>query len=72
MLLAALFNGAPTAISQRCPGAPCSGLTAPVAAVEVVELVVEVPTVAAAGAVDVVIVFGVEGAVFFTLRSPVF
>ena len=27
-----LFNGAPTAISQRCPGCPCAGLSpAPVA-----------------------------------------
>ena len=68
VLPAGLFSGAPTGISQRCPGAPCSGLSAAVPA----DVLIRVPWLleSSTGAVGWLIVIGADGKGSTTLRSP--
>jgi ammonia channel protein AmtB len=54
VLPAGVFKGAPTGISQRCPGAPCSGLRAAVAAPLVVVAGAIVAGAVAAGVLVIV------------------
>ena len=51
------FNGAPTAISQRCPGCPCAGFNPPVAGTAEEMVVGAVVLDCKAGAVVIGVVF---------------
>jgi hypothetical protein len=65
LALGALFKGAPTAISQRCPGNPCAGFKAIGSALGVLTLGAESLTVGAAT------VWGAGATVFMsTFPSP--
>lgn len=69
-----LFNGTPTGISQRCPGAPCAGFRAAVDALLVAGVVVMVAGWPApgAGGVGVNVVAGADGTGSAVERTPEF